>query len=152
MRHAICLPPLPLSLFTCFSFTPKQMKAPCSQTSPTLRRALLMVRAFFTIAMVLKAEKDAHCTWQLSTSTNHLWIGNRRCVGSCRSRLIGKCAKTTWKLPPYVGGLAQTGATTAQKWNGAARKAPTPMSVTRLFSTAWQMSYPRLLAPKSSCN
>ena len=152
MRHAICLPPLPLSLFTCFSFTPKQTKGPCSQTSPTLRRALLMVHAFFTIAMVLKAEKDAHCTWQPSTSTNHLWIGNRRCVGSCRSRLIGKCAKTTWKLPPCVGGLAPTGAITAPKWRGVALKVPTPMSVGHLSLTVWEMSYPSLSALKSSCN
>lgn len=152
MRHAICLPPLPLSLFTCFNFTPKQVKATCSQTSPTLQRALLMVHAFFITAVVLKAEKDAHCTWQPSTSTNHLWIGNRRCAGSCRSRLIGSCAKTMWKWPLFADGLAPTGATTAPKWPGVARKVPTPMSVGHLSLTAWEMSYPSLSALKSSCN
>ncbi len=152
MKHAICLLPLPLSPLTCFNFTPKQMKALCSQTSHTLQLALLMVHAFFIIAMALVVGKVAHCTWQLSTSMNHPLIGNHRSVGSYRLKLIGKCAKTMSKLPLFADGLVPTGATTAQKWRGAARKGPMHMSVALLFSTVWVMSYQRSSAPKSSCS
>lgn len=150
MKRAICLLPLPLSPLTCFNFTSKQVKALCSQTSRTLQHALLMEHAFFIIAMALTVAKDAHCTWLLSTSKNHPLIGNHQCVGSYQSRLIGKCAKTMWKWPLFADGHVPTGATTAQKWRGVARRGPMHMSVALLFSTVWAMNYQRLSAPKSS--
>ena len=151
-KLATCRLPLPLFRLTCFNFTPRRLQAPCSQTSRTLQPALLMEHVFFTTALALKEAKDAHCIWQLSTSTNPPLIGNRQSVGSCRSRLIGRCVKTMWKLPPCAAGLVPTGVTTAPKWNGAARKGPLHMSAPLQFSTAWAARYQRLLALKSSCN
>jgi hypothetical protein len=151
-KHAICLLLLPPFPRTCFNSMPRQIQAPCLQMSRTLQPALLMVHVFSITALVLKVAKVAHCTWPPITSMNHLWIGNRRCVGSCRSRLIGKCAQTMWKWPLFAGGHVPTGATTAPKWPGVARKGPTRMSVGHLSLTALAMSYPRLSALRSSCN
>ena len=152
MKLAICRLPLPQSPLTSFSFMQKQMKAPCFQTSRILQRASLTAHVFFTTAMALQGAKGAHCIWRLSTLTNHQWTGNHQSAGSYQSRLIGRCATTTWKWPLCAGGLVPTGAITAPKWRGAAQKELTHMSALLQFSTAWAMSYPRLSALKSSCN
>lgn len=150
MKPETCQLPLPQSPLTSFSFMQKQMKAPCFQTSPILQRVSLTAHVFFTTAMALLAVKDVHCTLLPIISMNHPLTGNHLCVGSCRSKWIGKCAKTTWKLPPFADGPAPTGVITAQKWRGAALRAQMPMLEIRPSLTALVMSYLRLLAPKCS--
>ena len=152
MKRAICLPPPPPFPRTCFNTTRRQIQAPCSQTRPTPRPALLMVHVFSITALDLKAAKDVHCTWPPSTSMNHPLTGNHQSVGSYRSRLIGRCAKTMWKLPQFADGHEPTGATMAPKWLGVARKEPRHMLADLQLSRAWAMSYQRLSALKSSCS
>ena len=152
MKRAICLLPPPPFQPICFNSMLKQMKAPCLQTRPTPRPALLVARAFFITEAALKGAKVAHCTWPPSTSMNHLWIGSHPSVGSYRSRLIGRCAKTMWKLPQFADGHEPTGATMAPKWLGVARKEPRHMLADLQLSTVWAMSYQRLSALKSSCS
>ena len=152
MRHEICRLPPPLFLRTCFNSTQKQKLAVCSRTSRTLQPALLMVHAFFITALDLKVAKVVRCTWRPSTSTNRPLIGSHPSVGSYRSRLIGRCAKTMSKLPLFADGRVPTGVTMAPKWPGAAPKGLTRTSVVRQFSTVSGMNYPRLSALKSSCS
>ena len=152
MRHEICRLPLPLFPRTCFNSTQKQRTAASLRTRRILQPALLMVHVFFITALDLKVAKVAHCIWQPSTSMNHLLIGSHPSVGSYRSRLIGRCAKTMSKLPLFADGRVPTGVTMAPKWPGAARKELTHTSVAHRSSTALVMSCPKLSELKFSCS
>jgi hypothetical protein len=77
-------------------------------------------RAFSSTDRVSAVVLAAHCTWPPWTQVSGRRIGNRRSVGSCPSKSIGRSLTGAPRLQRFIVGRAPTGARRGPPWRGAA--------------------------------